>query len=91
LICLVLGYTKHVGVAETGSWIVMPIPFKYGLAFKPEFLLPLIFVYVITTLESIGEITATSQLSLQPISGPLYRKRVFSPIRLTAFSPRYLK
>lgn len=76
LICLVLGYTKHVAVAETGSWIVMPIPFKYGLAFNAEYLLPFIFVYIITTLESIGDITATSQLSLQPISGPLYWKRI---------------
>jgi xanthine permease XanP len=86
LICLALGYTKHVAVAETGSWIVMPIPFKYGLAFRPEFLLPFIFVYVITTLESIGDITATSQLSLQPISGPLYWKRIRGGVLADSFN-----
>jgi xanthine permease XanP len=86
LICLALGYTKHVPVADPGSWIILPIPFKYGLAFKAEFLLPFIFVYIITTLESIGDITATSQLSLQPISGPTYWKRIRGGVLADSFN-----
>ncbi|HEY0790999.1 MAG TPA: nucleobase:cation symporter-2 family protein [Chthoniobacterales bacterium] len=78
LICYSLGYLKPVAVeaVDQASWIVLPIPFKYGLAFRWEFLLPFLFVYTITTLETIGDITATSQLSLQPIEGPAYWKRV---------------
>jgi xanthine permease XanP len=41
---------------------------------------------VITTLESIGDITATSQLSLQPISGPTYWKRIRGGVLADSFN-----
>ncbi|STS87112.1 putative purine/xanthine transport protein [Klebsiella variicola] len=33
-------------------------------------------VFMITSLETIGDITATSDVSEQPVSGPLYMKRL---------------
>ena len=33
-------------------------------------------VFMITSLETIGDITATSDVSEQPVSGPLYMKRI---------------
>ncbi len=39
-------------------------------------LLPLMLVFMITSLETIGDITATSDVSEQPVSGPLYMKRL---------------
>ena len=35
----------------------------YGFAFRPEFLIAFILPYVITTLETVGDVSATSQLS----------------------------
>jgi xanthine permease XanP len=57
-------------------WIAIPIPFRYGLGFKITALLPFAFLYVITAVESIGDITATSSLTGEPISGPLYLRRL---------------
>ena len=37
---------------------------------------PLMLVFMITSLETIGDITATSDVSEQPVSGPLYMKRL---------------
>ncbi len=33
-------------------------------------------VFMVTSLETIGDITATSDVSEQPVSGPLYMKRL---------------
>jgi xanthine permease XanP len=57
-------------------WIAVPIPFRYGLGFKFTALLPFAFLYVITAVESIGDITATSSLTGEPIAGPLYMRRL---------------
>jgi xanthine permease XanP len=57
-------------------WMAVPIPFRYGLGFKVTALLPFAFLYVITAVESIGDITATSSLTGEPISGPVYLGRL---------------
>jgi xanthine permease XanP len=57
-------------------WVAVPIPFRYGLGFKITALLPFAFLYVITAVESIGDITATSSLTGEPISGPVYLGRL---------------
>lgn len=56
--------------------ISIPVPFKYGFNFKPEFFLPIALVYLITTIESIGDLTATSVVSNEPIKGKTYIKRL---------------
>jgi xanthine permease XanP len=63
------------GVAQA-PWVALPIPFRYGLGFRWSALLPFGFLYVITAVESIGDITATSALSAEPISGPVYLRRL---------------
>jgi xanthine permease XanP len=57
-------------------WLAVPIPFRYGLGFKITALLPFAFLYVITAVESIGDITATSSLTGEPIAGPVYLNRL---------------
>jgi len=57
-------------------WMAVPVPFRYGLGFKFSALLPFAFLYVITAVESIGDITATSSLTGEPIAGPLYLNRL---------------
>ena len=57
-------------------WFAAPTPLRYGLGFDATVLVPFMFLYVITSIESIGDITATSSLSGQPIAGPLYFERL---------------
>jgi xanthine permease XanP len=54
----------------------LPSPFRFGLSFDPSAFLPFLFMYLITVMESIGDLTATSSLTGQPISGPDYFRRL---------------
>ncbi|WP_123711790.1 uracil-xanthine permease family protein [Sinobacterium caligoides] len=73
------------GTAEMGSFdgvalVSIPIPFKYGFSFDWMAFVPVCIVYVITTLETAGDITANCQISQQPIKGKAYFKRLRSGI-----------
>ncbi|EOC1016239.1 uracil-xanthine permease [Cronobacter malonaticus] len=64
-------------VAPAQSALIMiPTPLHYGLGIDWNLLLPLMLVFMVTSLETIGDITATSDVSEQPVSGPLYMKRL---------------
>lgn len=54
----------------------LPIPFKYGFGFNPVAFIPFAFLYLITTIESIGDLTATSVVTGQPIQGETYFRRM---------------
>jgi len=56
--------------------LVLPEPFRFGIGFEWSAFVPFIFMYVITVMESIGDLTATSSLTGQPISGPVYTRRL---------------
>ncbi len=56
--------------------ISVPIPFKYGFGFNWAAFIPIAFIYLITTIESIGDLTATSMVSGEPIEGDIYIKRI---------------
>ncbi|MEO1182853.1 MAG: solute carrier family 23 protein, partial [Cyanobacteria bacterium J06636_28] len=51
-------------------------PFKYGVGFIPTAFIPFAFLYLITTIESIGDLTATSVVTGQPIQGETYFRRM---------------
>jgi xanthine permease XanP len=71
-----VGGKVALGAVAQAPWVALPVPFRYGLGFKWSALLPFAFLYVITAVESIGDITATSALSGEPIAGPLYLRRL---------------
>ena len=56
--------------------MIVPIPFRYGFRFEFSAFVPFLIMYVITVMESIGDLTATSTLTGQPISGPVYFRRL---------------
>ena len=85
VICLALGYLPPAGV-QSGAAFSIPIPGRYGFAFRWELVLPFVFAYVITTLETLGDITATSQLSGEPVEGPLYWRRVRGGVMADSFN-----
>ena len=75
---LVAGLTGKVSLADlkTLPWFAAPTPFHYGLGFRATALIPFAFLYLMTAIESIGDITATSLLTGEPIEGPRYLGRL---------------
>ena len=64
------------GALRTTPWLTVPVPFRYGIGFNLAAFVPFALMYLITVMESIGDLTATSALTAQPISGPLYFRRL---------------
>ena len=56
--------------------LALPLPFQFGFGFNFAAFIPFAFLYLITTIESIGDLTATSLLTGQPIVGETYIKRI---------------
>ncbi|UAJ65049.1 uracil-xanthine permease [Candidatus Schneideria nysicola] len=63
-------------LSELKLTIVLPTPLYYGLNFDFSLLLPLILVFIITSFEAVGDITATADVSEQPIYGSHYMNRL---------------
>ena len=62
--------------AWTGPWVALPVPFKIALSFRWEWVLPMALMYLASTIETIGDITATSMVSGEPTEGELYERRL---------------
>ena len=56
--------------------VALPIPFRYGFSFNFAAFIPFAFLYLITAIETIGDLTATSAISGEPIEGPKYFRRI---------------
>ena len=56
--------------------VTLPVPGHYGFGFDAASLPPFVLLYLITVIESVGDLTATSSLTGQPIEGPVYLKRL---------------
>lgn len=75
LVALPLGMLDFSGLSQL-SYVTVPIPFRYGFDFGIAGFIPLAFLYVITTIESIGDLAATSMLVGEPIEGKTFLRRV---------------
>jgi xanthine permease len=68
LIAVVVGYVAAVplglldlsGVAGA-AWFSVPVPLQYGLSFEPSAIVLVAFAYVITAMETIGDISGTTE------------------------------
>jgi len=56
--------------------ISIPMPFKYGFSFDMAAFIPIALIYVITSIETTGDITANCVISGEEVRGEKYRKRV---------------
>jgi xanthine permease XanP len=72
---LVLG-RLNLSAMRTAPWLNVPLPFRFGVSLDFSAILPFLFMYLITVMESVGDLTATSSLTGQPISGPVYFRRL---------------
>ncbi|WP_162809450.1 uracil-xanthine permease family protein [Vibrio cholerae] len=70
-----MGMVNTDNLAQT-QLIALPIPMQYGLGFDWSLFIPLLLIFLITALEAIGDITATSEVSDEPVKGPVYMKRI---------------
>jgi xanthine permease XanP len=75
---VVAGLAGKVSFADLQAlpWFAAPTPFHYGLGFRATALLPFAFLYLMSAIESLGDITATSLLTGEPIEGPRYFVRL---------------
>ncbi|MES1310735.1 uracil-xanthine permease family protein [Vibrio cholerae] len=83
VIAMLVGYVMAylMGMVNTNNLaqtqlIALPIPMQYGLGFDWSLFIPLVLIFLITALEAIGDITATSEVSGEPVKGPVYMKRI---------------
>ncbi len=83
VIALGVGYVvaAFMGMVDLGGLgdlpkVSVPVPFKFGLDFDLALFIPFALLYLITTIESTGDLTATSMVSGEPIEGELYIQRI---------------
>ncbi len=75
IVAIPMGLVNFSNLAGLPAFTV-PIPFKYGFGFNLAAFIPFAFLYLVTTIESTGDLTATSLLTGQPITGKKYFDRI---------------
>ena len=75
VVAVLMGRIDFSLVSEA-AFFTVPIPFKYGFGFDWQAFIPIAFMYIITSIETSGDLTATSMISGEPIKGPVYEKRI---------------
>ncbi|MEH3022771.1 MAG: nucleobase:cation symporter-2 family protein [Pseudomonas oryzihabitans] len=70
-----LGRLDFTGMHEA-AWVQIPLPLHFGLGFSWSLFVPLLVIYLVTSLEAIGDITATSKVSREPVEGSLWMRRI---------------
>jgi NCS2 family nucleobase:cation symporter-2/xanthine permease XanP len=63
-------------VVERARWFTAPQPLRYGLHFEAAYLLPWLLGYTVTSIECIGDLTASSVASREPVVGPVFFRRL---------------
>ena len=74
-VCAMVGGI-HAPTAAAGNWITVPRFLSHGLAFNAGLVLPFAFIYLVSSLEAMGDMTATSQLSGLPTNGADHWRRL---------------
>ncbi len=83
IIGLTVGFiaSLFLGIADFSKlsslpWVNIPIPFRFGLDFNLVTFIGFAVIYIALTLEVLGDITATSMVSGEPIEGSTYMRRL---------------
>ncbi|WP_309738299.1 nucleobase:cation symporter-2 family protein [Chamaesiphon sp. OTE_20_metabat_361] len=90
---LVVGYiiSAFMGMVDFSIFtklplVSVPIPFRYGMSFEFGALIPFLILYPLTAIESVGDLTATSMVSKEPISGSVYVRRIKAGVLADGFN-----
>jgi uracil-xanthine permease len=76
--CVLVGVLGglHAPDPGAGGWLTQPRLLPHGFAFSWKFVAPFAFIYLVSLLEAMGDIAATSQLSGLPSGGPDHWRRL---------------
>lgn len=74
------------GASESYAGFNYPNPFKYGLKFDISSIINIGLVYLITSIEAFGDITANSLISGEPVEGETFMKRAEGGIFADGFN-----
>jgi xanthine permease XanP len=61
---------------HAAAWFQIPKPLHFGLGFSWSLFVPMLVIYLVTSLEAIGDVTATSKISREPVEGPVWMRRI---------------
>ncbi|HEM8495431.1 TPA: uracil-xanthine permease [Burkholderia multivorans] len=70
-----LGRLDFTGMHQAAVFQV-PTPLHFGIGFSWSLFVPMLIIYLVTSLEAIGDVTATSKISKQPVEGPVWMQRI---------------
>ena len=59
IVAMLMGMVNYGKIAAAG-WFAFPIPFQYGIDFIPGAIILMLFMAIVTTIETIGDISATT-------------------------------
>ena len=76
VVALMMGKVNTSAVFAVQEVISIPIPFRYGFDFDFIAFIPIALIYVITAIESSGDITANCMISKQDVKGEGYIERI---------------
>ncbi|WP_280571031.1 solute carrier family 23 protein, partial [Chromohalobacter sp. 296-RDG] len=75
--CLVAAFTgQFEGGPETLEWFALPQPLRFGIGFDWTAFVPVAFIFLVTAIETVGDLTGTSRASGEPVSGQVYQRRI---------------
>lgn len=75
IVSVILGIVDFSALSQLPI-VSLPVPFRYGTRFDFGAFLPFILLYVLTAIETVGDLTATSAVSGEPVSGSVYARRI---------------
>ncbi|MDN7942995.1 uracil-xanthine permease family protein [Burkholderia multivorans] len=70
-----LGRLDFTGMHQAAVFQV-PTPLHFGIGFSWSLFVPMLIIYLVTSLEAIGDVTATSKISKEPVEGPEWMQRI---------------
>ncbi len=76
IVAIFMGKVDFSSISQVQSAISIPIPFKYGFDFDIAAFIPIALIYLITAIETSGDITANCMISKEPITGDSYMQRI---------------
>ncbi|WP_322007562.1 uracil-xanthine permease family protein [Paraburkholderia tropica] len=85
LVAGALGRLDFTGAREAAVFQI-PTPLHFGIGFSWSLFVPMLIIYLVTSLEAIGDVTATSKISKQPVEGPLWMQRIKGGVLVNGFN-----
>lgn len=75
--CVAAVFTGHFNAElESLRWFALPQPLRFGIGFDWAAFVPVAFIFLVTAIETVGDLTGTARASGEPINGPVHQRRL---------------